>query len=156
MTAGDLQKLRHHAIVAGYGLPGREAVAAIKQGGMPYFIIEYNHETTDRCAASGIFIMTGDARETQVLLTAGVERASMLVVTIPDDLVVLDIVSRALQINPKLQVIARCMYTSTGLELSRRGVTAIVAEQVVAREFSSILKHQFSAMEERDPKLPIS
>jgi hypothetical protein len=58
---------------------------------------------------------------------------------VPNDEVVLAAVPRVRQLNPTAQIIARCAFTSTGLEAARRGANrSIVAEQVVARELDHL------------------
>jgi hypothetical protein len=43
--------------------------------------------------------------------------------------------------NPKVHVIARCTFVSGGMEAIRRGANeVVVAEQVVAGEFSRIMR----------------
>src|SRR5581483_3511677 len=59
---------------------------------------------------------------------------------VPNDAVVLEAVSHARRLNPTAHIIARCAYTSAGLEAVRRGANStIVAEQLVARELAEII-----------------
>jgi CPA2 family monovalent cation:H+ antiporter-2 len=129
---------RDHVIVAGYGLPGRQLADSLRASHVPYCVIEFNHETVDRVAASGVPILPGDAADPAVLHEAGIETASVLAVAIPDDATVLRVVTAARSMNPSVKIVARCLFTSAGFEAVRRGADdAVVAEQVVARDLTA-------------------
>lgn len=122
-------------IVAGYGLPGRSLVESLCHRQIDYRVIELNPSACDRASAGGVKIVAGDASDPQVLRQAQVERATLAVLMVPSDEVVLRAVSQIRAMNPSVHIIARCAYTSTGLEAQRRGANqAIVAEQLVAKE----------------------
>lgn len=123
------------AIVAGYGLPGRSLVDFLRQSNVSYRVIELNAAACERCSATGLDMVVGDASDLETLRRAGVERASLVALMVPNDQVVLEAVANVRRLNSKAQIIARCAFTSTGLEAMRRGADqTIVAEQVVARE----------------------
>ena len=85
-------------------------------------------------------------RDADVLRAAKLETASLLVLAVPDDLVVLTAIARAREINPSVKIVARCTYTSSGLEATNRGAThTVVAEQLVAMEFSRVVARSLSA-----------
>ncbi len=91
-------------------------------------------------AAGGIHIMVGDAAELEVLRRAGTERASLVALMMPDDQAVLRAVSQVRLLNQRAHLIARCAYTSAGLEAMRRGADqTIVAEQVIATELTQVV-----------------
>jgi voltage-gated potassium channel Kch len=55
--------------------------------------------------------------------------------------VVLEAVSIARKLNPKVRIIARVQYISAGLDAVRRGADeAVVAEELAAREFVRLLE----------------
>ena len=126
-----------YVVVAGYGLPGRTIVELLRQRGIPHRVIELNPQTCQRVAAGGVDIVVGDAADIETLRRAGVEQATLVALMVPEESVVLKSVSLVRSLNPTAHIIARCAYTSAGLEAARRGANdTIVAEQVVARELS--------------------
>ena len=130
MTASD-----HFVVVAGYGLPGRSLVESLARRQIEYRVIELNPTACDRASAGGVKIVPGDASDPQVLRQAGVDRATLVVLMVPSDEVVLRAVSEIRAINASAHIIAQCAFTSTGLEAQRRRANqTIVAEQLVARE----------------------
>ena len=140
-TEAAVCDLDRHAIICGYGLPGRAVARALEAQHIHYCIIELNPATVDRCARTGVQIIRGDARDPETLRRAGIERAIILALAIPNDTVVLEAVKSAREVNPSVYIIARCHFTSAGFEAQRRGANeVVVAEQVVANEFSRLIE----------------
>jgi voltage-gated potassium channel Kch len=128
-----------YVVIAGFGLPGRTLVEKLRRTSAGYQVIELNPKTVERAAAGGVNIVAGDASNLQTLRMAGVERATLVALMVPNDEVVLKAIPYVRQLNPKVPIIARCAFTSTGLEAMRRGANStIVAEQVVARELDLV------------------
>jgi voltage-gated potassium channel len=133
-----------YVIVAGFGLPGRCLVETLRRRNIKYCVIELNEDVCQRVAAGGINIISGDASDLETLRRAGAERASLIALVIPNDEIVLRAVSIVRLLNPTAQVIARCAFTSTGLEAVRRGAShTIVAEQVVATHLNQLAEALF-------------
>jgi voltage-gated potassium channel Kch len=59
----------------------------------------------------------------------------------PNEHAVTEMVTIARRLNPTVKIIARCEYVSTGMKLTRRGADeVVVAEEVIAREFSRLVE----------------
>ncbi|HEV7298123.1 MAG TPA: NAD-binding protein [Tepidisphaeraceae bacterium] len=133
--------LKNHAIIAGYGVPGRAAAEAYKNAGTAYCVIELNPATVDRCGHTGTPIIEGDVTDEATLRQAGAESADVLLLLVPNEKAVLAAIPIARRLNPNLKIVARCNYTSSGLEAQRRGANeTIVAEQTVALEVLRLLE----------------
>ena len=129
-----------HAIIAGFGVPGRAVADRLTAAGVPFVVLELNAQTVMRCAPTGIRIVAGDAADEQTLRRAGIDRAALFAITVPVDAAVLASISAARRLNPAVRIWARCRYVSTGLQATRRGADeVIVAEQVVAHEFERLI-----------------
>ena len=121
-------------VIVGFGLPGRVLAEFYGERNTPFCVIEANPEVCARNARSDHRFVCGDARDPAQLRAAGVETAAGLAVMIPHDAAVLEIIDAAVAVNPKIRILARLAFVSTGLEAKRRGAEqTIVAEQVVAR-----------------------
>ena len=135
-----LSDLSGHAIIAGYGIPGRAVADRLAGAGVPFCVVEMNPQTVMRSAGTGVRIIAGDAADEQTLRRAGIERARLFAVTVPVDAAVLASITAARRVNPTVRIWARCRYVSTGLQATRRGADeVIVAEQVVASEFERLI-----------------
>jgi voltage-gated potassium channel len=128
-----------YVVIAGYGLPGRTLVELLTRRRTDYLVIELNPQTCERAAAGGVHMIAGSAADPEVLHRAGVHRATLVALMVPSDDVVLAAIPHIRRVNANAHIIARCSFTSTGLEAVRRGADqSIVAEQVIARELEAI------------------
>lgn len=147
-TPDEIASLTGHAIVAGYGIPGRAVGDVLARRKTPFCVIELNPQTIRRLALTphnGVYLIVGDVSHEDTLRRAGIERASLFAVTVPVDGAVLEAVRIARRLNPNLRILARCRYVSTALEAARRGADEVVSEeQVVAREFARLVSPEQS------------
>lgn len=124
-----------HVIVAGFGVPGRAVVEMLHEASISYCIIELNRATVERCEKFGEHIIEGDVGEAETLRLAGIERATMVVIAIPNEQAALAGTKLARSLNPTARIITRCHFISKGLEAKLNGADEVVVEeQVVAAE----------------------
>jgi CPA2 family monovalent cation:H+ antiporter-2 len=142
---GDF-KLGNHAIVAGFGVPGRVVADALLAMNVPLCVVELNRATVERCATTKYHVIEGDVCDEETLRRAGVENATLLVLAVPNDSAVLEAIAVARRMNPKIRILARCRFISSGMEAHRRGANqVIIEEQVVAKELQRAIETSLSA-----------
>lgn len=135
------QGMSGHAVIAGYGIPGRAVAEALQAQGISFCVIELNPDTVRRCTRGGVRIFSGDATSEAVLRAAGIERAVLFAATMPNDHAVIEAVAQARRLNPTVRILARCEYVSNGLKATRRGADeVVVAEQVVGQAFKALVE----------------
>lgn len=126
-------------IVAGFGIPGREVVNLLIARHTPFVVVELNRATVSRCHVGGLNIVQGDIANEDVLRQAGIDRATLVALAIPDDAAVLRAIDLIRRLNPAVQILARCRRVSTALEASRRGAHEVVSEeQLIGAEFARL------------------
>ncbi|NLX06923.1 MAG: hypothetical protein GXY33_17435 [Phycisphaerae bacterium] len=131
----DLGKIGH-VIIAGYGLAGRFVADVFRRHDVPFVVVERNPRTVAVQRDLGASIIEGDIREENTLREAGVERAAVLALTVPDEQAVLEATIIARRVNPKIYIVARTQYASAGLQVARVGADEVVqAEYAVAMQF---------------------
>jgi CPA2 family monovalent cation:H+ antiporter-2 len=118
--------LREHTIVAGYGRSGTAAVRVLQKAGIPLVVVELNHAVFSDVAADGVAGIWGDITSERILSAAHIERARILLLTVPDHSTVILSVQRARQLNSTARIIARAVRTDQVTELRRIGVDAVV------------------------------
>ena len=129
-----------HVIVVGFGLSGRSVVNSVIEQHISYTVIETNPVTVNRCIPGGLKIIQGDARKPDILRRAGIDRATDVAVTMPNDSIVLEVVRQAKHMNPAVRIIARCTFVSDGMEAHKQGADeTVIAEKIVASEFGRII-----------------
>src|SRR6266478_6914555 len=108
--------LKDHAIIAGFGVPGRAVADVLAARHTRFCVIELNPKTVERCSHVGVHIIAGDVCDEDTLRRAGVEHATLLVLAVPSDPAVLEAVRVARSLNPTVRILARCRFTSSGME----------------------------------------
>jgi voltage-gated potassium channel Kch len=146
-TADDCSHdLKDHAIIAGFGVPGRAAADVLAARQTPFCVIELNPQTVERCSHRGVHIIAGDVVNEQTLRRAGVDRAKLLVLAVPSDPAVLEAIHLARSLNPRVKIIARCRFISAGMEAHRLGANEVIIEEhVVASEMKRLLEEGHDA-----------
>ena len=114
-------------IIAGYGRIGQNVAQGLQDVGVPFMVIEIDPERIAELRHSGKPRIYGDASNAHVLSQAGLDKAQALVVTFPDPLAVVNTVRAALQINPKLNIVARVHRTREAELLKSMGVTELIS-----------------------------
>ena len=127
-------------IIAGFGLSGRWVADIFDRHGIDYVIIEKSKETIESQRKLGRQVIEGDVSEEATLREAGIEDASILALTVPDEQAVLHATQLARRIKPGIYIVARTRYSSSGMRASQLGADDVVkAEQAVARQFYEMM-----------------
>lgn len=127
-------------IVAGFGLAGRWIADIFDRHNIDYVVVEKNPVTVEAQRKLGRSVVEGDISDPDTLREAGIEDASILALTVPDDAAVLEATRLARSLKPGIYIVARTLYSSSGMQASQLGADEVVkAEQVVARQFYEML-----------------
>ena len=129
-----------YVLIIGYGMPGRAVAELARDRGVELTVIELNESTVHRCEGGGPRMIAGDARNPEVLQVAEIERATLIVVALPDEKVGLAVTREVRKHNTTATLVTRCHYVSTGFEAHKAGANQVViSEQVVAEELRGIV-----------------
>ncbi|RPD83569.1 potassium transporter [Neisseria weixii] len=115
-------------IVVGMGRFGQITSDILNMCGYPLTIIDKDPVMVDGMNKYGVKTYFGDASRPELLYTAGIEKAQLLVVAIDDKEQALHIVEFARKVNPGLKIIARAYDRTHTFKLHRAGVDAAVRE----------------------------
>jgi CPA2 family monovalent cation:H+ antiporter-2 len=135
-ASSDAAEEPERVVIAGYGRIGESIAQGLQDTGIPYFIIDIDPERISEARSGGRPRIFGDASNPHVLAKADLAKAKTLVVTFPDPMAVVATVKTALQINPKLKVVAR-VHRAREADLLRNlsGVDLISPEYEASLEF---------------------
>jgi voltage-gated potassium channel len=103
----DVAKIQDHFIVCGYGQVGRTVVQQLRKAQIPLVLIESNEGLYKEVVAEGIPVISGDGRQRNVLMDAGIERAKGICVLIDNDAENLYITITARSLNPHVKILMR-------------------------------------------------
>lgn len=127
-------------IIAGFGLAGRWIADIFDRHHIEYTIVEKNVATVQTQRELGRTVVEGDIASEDTLRRAGIEEASILALTVPDEGAVLEATRTARRLKPGIYIVARTMYSSSGMQASQLGADDVIkAEQVIARQFYEML-----------------
>jgi CPA2 family monovalent cation:H+ antiporter-2 len=120
------ETLSEHVVVVGYGRVGRHIVSVLESLHIPAVIIESDVGRVEELNQRGVTTLFGDAANSEVITHAGLERARVLVITLPNEATSELIVAAARDLAPNLPIIARAA-TMEGLKrLSELGAQEVI------------------------------
>lgn len=128
----ELDQLRDHFIVCGYGRIGTQVVAEFEALKVAYVVIDQTQEALDRIRAEGRLHIEGDASKEEILKLAGIERARGLVSAVDSDERAVYIVLAARAFNPKLYIVARAGRPDSIRRLELAGATRTISPYLMA------------------------
>src|ERR671913_33496 len=114
--------LRDHVVIAGYGRVGSFVARLLARLDQPFVVVDPNPGRGDEARDSGYPVVYGDAAAEPVLEAAGVRRARLVIVTVPDPVGARLVVTRVRALNPNVHVVARTATVEQLEELGRLGV----------------------------------
>lgn len=133
-AAGDEPPPPPHAIIAGYGVVGRHTAQALEDAGIATTLLEINRATVDTQTALGRRVVHGSATNADDLRAAGIETATALVLTIPDENQAIQACRVAHNIQPGIFIVVRTNFVSKGLTALQHGADHVVIQEVVTAE----------------------
>jgi len=130
----DIEKLKGHVIVCGFGRIGLMLAKELAAGGVAFVILERGDKRFAEARDLGYLALQGDATDETVLIAAGVGRARTLATVLPDDAANVFITLSARGLNPDLHVIARGEAPSTQSKLIQAGADKVVLPTHIGAE----------------------
>ncbi len=126
-----IKKLKNHHIIAGFGRVGRQVAEEYVSRKVPFIVIEKHEASLDHLNTIGYNYIAGEATEDEILISAKIEQAKVLVSTLPSeaDNVYLSLTAR--HINPKLHIIARADNPGGERKLKRAGADSVVSPHIL-------------------------
>ena len=122
-----IQRLENHTIVCGFGRNGKQAMARLKSYKRGCVIIESNPELIEEIEVAGdMLYIRGDATNDDVLLSAGIDRASSLITTLPSDADNLYVVLSARQLNGECTIVSRASIDTSNRKLKVAGADNVI------------------------------
>jgi len=134
---------RTHILLVGYGRVGKMLASALKARGETLIVIEDDNDRTKEAQANGHEAICGNAVDRRVLEAAGIERATSLLIAIPEGFEGGAIVEKARALKPGLRIIARAHSDGEVAHLTKLGVGDVVMgeRELAAKMLSLAIAH---------------
>jgi CPA2 family monovalent cation:H+ antiporter-2 len=142
--ADGIEALARHAVLVGHGRVGAVIAAALRAKDIRYVVIEQSLRFAELLRRDGVPVIYGDAAWPEVLEAAGIERARLLVVAIPDKRATRRIIARARHSNPEIDIVVRTHTDEEADWLAGQSVGRVVmGEHHTAREMADYALDRF-------------
>ena len=128
-TMKSIDKLKNHMIVCGTGRTGRHVIKEFLGAGTDYVAIERETEHAElvRDLDERALVIEGDATRDDVLLAAGIRRASGLVTTLSADTDNVFVCLTARDLNPELTIVGRARSEDAVSKIRKAGADHVVS-----------------------------
>jgi monovalent cation:H+ antiporter-2, CPA2 family len=117
-----------HVIICGYGRSGQYLARLLEQETVAVIALDVDPQRVREAAAAGESVVFGDAARREVLIAAGLMRASALVVSYADTASALKILHVANELRPGMPVVVRTVDDSDIDRLKQAGAAEVVPE----------------------------
>lgn len=121
---------KNHVIIAGYGRSGQSLARFLEREKISVTALDPDPMRVKQASAAGESVMFGDASKREVLMAAGIARASALVVSFADTHAAKKILAHARDLKPDLPIVVRTFDDTDVEALRQAGADEIVAEVV--------------------------
>jgi voltage-gated potassium channel len=123
----QLDQLKNHYIVCGYGQMGQIVVQELQRYDVPVVVVENDEPTLGKIAEKGILHLAANATDEESLIAAGITRARGLVAAVSRDSENVFIVLTARDLNKDALILARASTPGTDKRLLKAGADRVVA-----------------------------
>jgi voltage-gated potassium channel len=127
-----IQRLTGHTIFCGFSRLARVAAAELVRKGEQLVVLELDDRRAEEAESAGLLVLRGDSTDEELLVRAGVERASRLVSLLPRDSDNLYVILTGRELNPKLYIVSRAEDEVGERRLRRAGVNRLVSTYSLA------------------------
>lgn len=124
--------LNGHVVIAGGGTIGKNIARVMKQIEIPYVIVEMNHQRMLECKSEGFPVIYGDMTQPVVIEASKIDKAKIMLITIPCLITTRSIVNKAKQIKSDLHIVARANCVEQTKSLYEQGVYMAVFPELEA------------------------
>ena len=129
----DETALNDHVVLIGSGRVGEPIAAELAEHDIPYVIVEQSRDVAEHLRREGFPVIYGDAARPEVLRSAHLERARLVVVAAPDAYQARAILALSHQLNPGMEVLVRTHSDAERQFLEENGAArALVGERELA------------------------
>ncbi|MBU3823057.1 potassium channel protein [Flavobacteriaceae bacterium XHP0103] len=122
----QIDSFKNHVIICGYGRNGKQAARKLLAHKKPFVVIEKEKAIEERLQMDDVPYVIGNANEDEILIQAGVHRASSFISALPNDADNLFVVLTTRQINKDINIISRASQDSSYEKLKFAGANNVI------------------------------
>lgn len=123
-----------HIILVGYGRVGKLVATGFRERQCGFVVVEDEPDVAREAEVDGLTVVRGNATAADVLTVAGIQRARLLFLAIPEGFEAGAVAERAKRLQPNLKIIARAHSDEEVQYLERFGADQVImGEREIAR-----------------------
>ncbi len=123
----DIQKLKDHVIICGYGNNGESAAQHLRSHNLPFVVLEKDPLKLEKLMSQkNMLFLEADAVDETNFLKAGIDKAKSIITTLPSDADNVFVVLTARQLNKDLTIISRATNPKTEAKLRFAGANNVI------------------------------
>jgi voltage-gated potassium channel len=127
-----VKKLSGHVVVCGAGSTGIHCVRELAAVGTPFVVVDGKEAVAREVSqAYGCAAVVGDATHDEILVEAGIERASGCISALTEDKDNLFVTVSARALNPQLRIVAKAIDPRAEAKLRRAGADSVVSPNMI-------------------------
>ena len=123
----QIEQLNDHYIIAGFGRIGSRIAHDLSDAGKSFVVLDHDENKLQTAARNGFKYWHGDAQSEATLTIAGIERATGLILTLPEDSSNVFATLTARELNPSIFIMVRTDTHKNMRKLIRAGADKVVA-----------------------------
>ena len=128
-----ISELQNHYIICGAGKTASEIIKSLSRTEPGNFVvIDVKRERIKELQEKNIFAIEGDATFDDVLINAGLNKASALVTTLPTDADNVFVTLTAKGINNDIRIVSKAEKVESIAKMRRAGATRVVSPNIIA------------------------
>lgn len=121
-----IDSFKDHIVICGYGRNGKQAARKLSAHKKEFVVIEKDKEMEERLQIDGVSYVIGNANEDEILVQAGIDRASCLISALPNDADNLFVVLSSRQLNKSINIISRATFETSYKKLKLAGANNVI------------------------------
>jgi voltage-gated potassium channel len=136
----QIQRMKNHVILCGYGRMGRHIAADLAEAGVPFVVLESNPELAATLDENRFLYIIEDASSDRVLVEAGADRARGLIAVLSSDAENVYTTLTARAINPAMTIVARALADESEPKLKTAGADRVIKPyEMVGRRIAQLV-----------------
>lgn len=136
----EIQRLKNHVILCGYGRMGRHIASDLAEARVPFVVLESDSQMATVLEEHGYLHIIGDASSDELLKAAGVERAKGLIAVVSSDAENVYTTLTAKSINPAVTIVARALTDESAPKLRTAGADRVIKPyEMVGRRIAQLV-----------------
>ncbi len=133
--ASEVEAPSEKIIVVGYGRVGKLVSRRLRSARRNFVLIDDQFDVVELARQAGVETVRGNAASREILIDAGIERASHLLIAIPEGFEAGGIAEVARKLNPGISIIARAHSAEEVQHLKDHGANRVImGEDEIARQ----------------------